>query len=159
VSVKQQGEKYNILLGFCGFVGLVVNNTLVGSKGHSSHGLNGGWGEGGEGFTEITYLQIPVNMCRSIAYHRQRETSENFASALSRNTLPSATLHLPRIYIGFWKKGEPLDCNIPPPPAGGCGRPAGPTRPWRAAQGASLSTAETGRSVGPGGRLRRPCRT
>lgn len=33
------------------------------------------------------------------------------------NTLPSATLHLPRIYIGFWKKGEPLDCNIPPPPS------------------------------------------
>ena len=39
---------------------------------------------------------------------------EKFQSAW--NTLPSATLHLPRIYIGFWKKGEPLDCNIPPPP-------------------------------------------
>jgi hypothetical protein len=60
----------------------------MGSKGHSSHRLNGGGvrgGGGGEGFTEITYLQIPVNTCRSIAYHRQRATSENFASALSQN--------------------------------------------------------------------------
>ncbi len=48
----------------------------------------------------------------------------------------------------FLEKRRATRLQHPPPlRAGGCGRPAGPTRPWRAAQGASLSAAETGRSV------------